>query len=75
MSPDACEFWNFYWKFMYGKEKISEKYNHGEGIWVIFGPYPENGLTMLWSILHGHAKNVVNFQWIVLFRMTEENAI
>ena len=47
---------------MYGKEKISEKYNHEEGIWVIFGPYQENGLTMLWSILHGHAKNAVNFQ-------------
>ena len=46
---------------MYGKERISEKCNHGEGMWVIFGPYQENSMTMLWSILHGHAKMLQTF--------------
>ena len=41
---------------MYGKERTSEKDNHGEDMWVIFGPYQENSMTMLCSILHLHAK-------------------
>ena len=46
---------------MYGKERISKKCTHGEGMWVIFGLYQGNSMTMLWFILHGHAKMLQTF--------------